>query len=147
MSQHEREEGVDLMAEDDRDPVPEWDLEEGDVVRMAGAVRDELGVVVAGPPGARVSLPESALTVRAESGPVVKVLDEPGQMLGADKKRQYHFYRRGTGQVVLRNVEGEVLLRRDLAEDDVGRWIAFVAEERGWVEHRHAHEFREWGRR
>lgn len=123
---------TDLSAERALDRVPEDEIEEGDIVRVAGLVGDEIGVVVSESPSARVALPDSGVTVRAESGPVIEILDHVDGILGVDSKGQYHLYRRAAREVVVQNVDGDVEQRQNLAPGHVNEWLRYVAEKRGW---------------
>lgn len=138
------ERGVDLESTRQVDPVPEDELAVGDVVRVVGALEDELGVVVADPPGARVACADTGLTIRADAGPVEEVLKDVDELLGVDVQRQYHCFRDSPGVVVVQDIDGEVELRQPVPRDDLDRWVRYVEDNRGWIRHRGVADSRGW---
>lgn len=139
-----RTDEVDLSATRDLDPVPEDDLEEGDVVRVAGLIDDDLGVVVSGPPSARVALAGCNLTVRAESGPVIEILDHLDGILGVDAEGQFHCYREAAGEVVVQDAGGEVELRQSVSSGAIDQWLHHVDVVRGWQTRSRVSDTRGW---
>jgi hypothetical protein len=97
---------------------------------MAGV---QYGVVCSGGPEARVAIPELGMVVSARSLAVdgTRRLDNYDFILGVDVKGETHLWSRRRG-IVSRRDGDDVVDTHDVTEDDVGRYLQWVEQGRGW---------------
>lgn len=108
-------------------------LSEGDVVRCAYELGVEYGVVSSGSPEAKILIPELGMTFLERSMPVggVRRLDGYDVILGVDAEGETHLWSRRRG-IVSRRDGDDVIDTHDVTEDDIGRYLKWVQQGRGW---------------